>query len=54
MAVWTGLEPAASRVTGGRYNQLNYHSVWIDLRTNVYTFPAVGINLILLGFLEKI
>ncbi len=22
-----GLEPAAFRVTGGRYNQLNYHSV---------------------------
>ena len=25
MAGWTGLEPAAFRVTGGRYNQLNYH-----------------------------
>ncbi len=30
MAGWTGLEPAAFRVTGGRYNQLNYHptSFW--------------------------
>ena len=25
MAVLTGLEPAASGVTGRRYNQLNYH-----------------------------
>ena len=25
MAGWTGLEPAAFRVTGRRYNQLNYH-----------------------------
>jgi hypothetical protein len=28
MAGWTGLEPAAFRVTGGRYNQLNYHPMW--------------------------
>ena len=27
MAERTGLEPAAFRVTGGRYNQLNYHPV---------------------------
>jgi hypothetical protein len=25
LAGWTGLEPAASAVTGRRYNQLNYH-----------------------------
>jgi hypothetical protein len=25
MAGWTGLEPAASAVTGQRSNQLNYH-----------------------------
>ncbi len=25
MAGWTRLELAAFRVTGGRYNQLNYH-----------------------------
>ncbi len=25
VAGWTGLEPAASSVTGRRYNQLNYH-----------------------------
>jgi DNA invertase Pin-like site-specific DNA recombinase len=28
MAGWTGLEPAASGVTGRRYNQLNYHPKW--------------------------
>jgi DNA invertase Pin-like site-specific DNA recombinase len=28
MAGRTGLEPAAFRVTGGRYNQLNYHPAW--------------------------
>ena len=27
MAGWTGLEPAASGVTGRRYNQLNYHPI---------------------------
>ncbi len=27
-AGWTGLEPAASGVTGRRYNQLNYHPRW--------------------------
>ena len=25
LAGWTGLEPAASGVTGRRYNHLNYH-----------------------------
>lgn len=29
MAGWTGLEPAAFRVTGGRYNQLNYHPAYV-------------------------
>ena len=29
MAGWTGLEPAASAVTGRRYNQLNYHPAWV-------------------------
>ncbi len=27
-AGWTGLEPAASGVTGRRYNQLNYHPIF--------------------------
>ena len=30
MAGWTGLEPAASGVTGRRSNQLNYHPARID------------------------
>lgn len=33
LAGWTGLEPAAFRVTGGRYNQLNYHPASGVLRT---------------------
>ena len=28
MAGWTGLEPAASGVTGRRSNQLNYHPLF--------------------------
>ena len=35
MAERTGLEPAASRVTGGRYNQLNYRSTEKICRKNV-------------------
>jgi hypothetical protein len=30
MAGWTGLEPAASAVTGRRYNQLNYHPAAVE------------------------
>jgi hypothetical protein len=36
LAGWTGLEPAASRVTGGRYNQLNYHPLPDDTKC-IYT-----------------
>ncbi len=32
MAGRTGLEPAAFRVTGGRYNQLNYHPAWQSIQ----------------------
>lgn len=35
MAELTGLEPAAFRVTGGRYNQLNYNSVKYLIRSGV-------------------
>ena len=31
MAEWTGLEPATPDVTGRDSNQLNYHSVRINL-----------------------
>ena len=31
VAGWTGLEPAASGVTGRRYNQLNYHPLFPEL-----------------------
>ena len=34
LAVWTGLEPATSAVTGRHSNQLNY-------QTNIYTLPRV-------------
>jgi hypothetical protein len=39
MAGWTGLEPAASAVTGRRYNQLNYHPAW-QTRTKGITEKA--------------
>ena len=29
MAVWTGLEPATSAVTGRHSNQLNYQTIWL-------------------------
>ena len=35
MAVWTGLEPATSCVTGRHSNQLNYHTVLFDCGTKV-------------------
>ena len=35
MAGWTGLEPAASAVTGRRYNQLNYHPAIGALRIRI-------------------
>ena len=42
MAGWTGLEPAASGVTGRRYNRLNYHPV--PFRT---VLPCEGSRLLL-------
>ena len=35
LAERAGLEPAAFRVTGGRYNQLNYHPA-VVLRVQIY------------------
>ena len=42
MAGWTGLEPAAFRVTGGRYNQLNYHPARQNLNEALY---VIGIKI---------
>ena len=49
MAGWTGLEPAASGVTGRRYNQLNYHPIKQrklihDPVRTVNTTPGAGIR----------
>jgi hypothetical protein len=53
MAGWTGLEPAASAVTGRRYNQLNYHPAWVPRvayfllsvsRSTVIRIRARGVN----------
>ena len=35
MAGWTGLEPAASAVTGQRSNQLNYHPPKGNFRSQI-------------------
>jgi integrase len=49
VAGWTGLEPAASGVTGRRYNQLNYHPkrVFFLLRSNLCLawWAGQGLNL---------
>ena len=34
LAEWTGLEPATPGVTGRYSNQLNYHSMWLPLRSS--------------------
>lgn len=36
MAEWTGLEPATPDVTGRYSNQLNYHSVRINLSFKLF------------------
>gem|GEM_PF-1642127 len=42
IAGWTGLEPAASGVTGRRYNQLNYHpNVAVSLRFSLSRFLSL-------------
>ncbi len=46
-AGWTGLEPAASGVTGRRYNQLNYHP---KVAWRLFNFVgATGIEPVTLG-----
>ena len=48
MAGRTGLEPAAFRVTGGRYNQLNYHpamSVFNGRRGSEYSDGALKLSI---------
>ena len=42
MAGWTGLEPAASAVTGRRYNQLNYHPANNLSKTHPLKQDALG------------
>ena len=42
MAGWTGLEPAASGVTGRRSNQLNYHPKMALRTTNYELLTRVG------------
>src|SRR5581483_2289718 len=42
-AGWTGLEPAASGVTGRRYNQLNYHPSGDVLRSlRLFSFSSLS------------
>ena len=35
LAVWTGLEPATSCVTGRHSNQLNYHTIFLWCKYNI-------------------
>ena len=56
MAEWTGLEPAAFRVTGGRYNQLNYHSVVrtiVNVKINVEPVEIQQLNSFCLHLMHK-
>ena len=46
IAVWTGLEPATSCVTGRHSNQLNY-------QTNFDSFPKRSANIALASFSPK-
>ena len=39
MAGWTGLEPAASGVTGRRSNQLNYHPELKPVKVQMANLP---------------
>ena len=41
LAGWTGLEPAASGVTGRRYNQLNYHPRFSETTVGATGFEPV-------------
>ena len=41
VAGWTGLEPAASGVTGRRYNQLNYHPFY-PIRLKTFGSRCIG------------
>ena len=43
-AVWTGLEPATSAVTGRHSNQLNYQTVCRDRKRNVFRFGAAKVK----------
>ena len=45
MAGWTGLEPAASGVTGRRSNQLNYHPAIFSARHSADWWAVQDSNL---------
>jgi hypothetical protein len=48
MAGWTGLEPAASGVTGRRSNQLNYHPKQVGIRES-YLMGGTGFEPVTAG-----
>jgi hypothetical protein len=45
LAGWTGLEPAAFRVTGGRSNQLNYHPLSAHTSLTASSSGSLGLSL---------
>ncbi len=46
-AVWTGLEPATSAVTGRHSNQLNYQTVYQNEKRAVFRFGAAKVGKII-------
>gem|GEM_PF-5739843 len=50
LAGWKGLEPSAFRVTGGRYNQLNYHPARESRERNLYWPYRILSTIIFLDF----
>ncbi len=54
MAVWTGLEPATSAVTGRHSNQLNYQTIFIFEELFNYLIKLGGANIRQFSLLQMV